>query len=81
MYHSIGSSGSLQKGITEIVTASTGNAACSLACLGASARLKIVIFAPESAPRQLIQIQVYNAELHKVQGSYDDAFQSRFGIY
>ena len=67
----------LQKGITEIVTASTGNAACSLACLGASARLKIVIFAPESAPpAKLIQIQVHNAELHKVQGSYDDAFKA-----
>ena len=65
----------LQKGITEIVTASTGNAACSLACLGASAGLKVVIFAPQNAPpAKLIQIQVHNAELHKVDGSYDDAF-------
>ncbi len=67
----------LQKGITEIVTASTGNAACSLACLGASAGLKVVIFAPQSAPpAKLIQIQVHNAELHKVDGSYDDAFKA-----
>ena len=67
----------LQKGITEIVTASTGNAACSLACLGASAGLKVVIFAPQNAPpAKLIQIQVHNAELHKVDGSYDDAFQT-----
>jgi threonine synthase len=58
------------KRITEIVTASTGNAACSLACLGASAGLKVVIFAPQSAPpAKLIQIQVHNAELHKVDGS------------
>ena len=65
----------LQKEITEIVTASTGNAACSLACLGASAGLKVVIFAPQNAPpAKLIQIQVHNAELHKVDGSYDDAF-------
>jgi len=65
----------LQKGIKEIVTASTGNAACSLACLGASAGLKVVIFAPQNAPpAKLIQIQVHNAELHKVDGSYDDAF-------
>ena len=67
----------LQKGITEIVTASTGNAACSLACLGASAGLKVVIFAPQNAPpAKLIQIQVHNAELHKVDGSYDDAFKA-----
>jgi len=67
----------LQKEITEIVTASTGNAACSLACLGASAGLKVVIFAPQNAPpAKLIQIQVHNAELHKVDGSYDDAFKA-----
>lgn len=67
----------LQKGITEIVTASTGNAACSLACLGASAGLKVVIFAPQNAPpAKLIQIQVHNAELHIVDGSYDDAFKA-----
>ena len=67
----------LQKGVTEIVTASTGNAACSLACLGASAGLKVVIFAPQNAPpAKLIQIQVHNAELHKVDGSYDDAFKA-----
>ncbi len=67
----------LQKGIKEIVTASTGNAACSLACLGASAGLKVVIFAPQNAPpAKLIQIQVHNAELHKIDGSYDDAFKA-----
>jgi len=67
----------VQKGIDEIVCASTGNAASSLACIAASAGKKAVIFAPESAPlAKLIQIQVHGAELHKVQGTYDDAFKA-----
>jgi threonine synthase len=62
-------------GINEIVCASTGNAASSLACLCASAGKKAVIFVPASAPAaKLAQIRVHGAELHKVQGTYDDAF-------
>ncbi len=62
-------------GIEEIACASTGNAACSLACLCASAGKKAVIFAPAKAPvAKLVQIQVHGAELHKVDGTYDDAF-------
>lgn len=65
----------VQKNIMEIVAASTGNAASSLACIGASVGCHIVIFAPESAPpAKLIQIQAYGATLHKVKGTYDDAF-------
>lgn len=67
----------VQKGITEIVAASTGNAASSLACIAASVGKKAVIFAPASAPAaKLIQIQVHGAELNKVQGTYDDAFKA-----
>lgn len=67
----------VQKGINEIVAASTGNAASSLACLAASVGKKAVIFAPASAPpAKLIQIQVHGATLHKVKGSYDDAFKA-----
>ena len=62
-------------GINELVCASTGNAASSLACLCAAAGKQAVIFAPASAPpAKLAQIRVHGAELHKVQGSYDDAF-------
>jgi threonine synthase len=62
-------------GIDEIACASTGNAACSLACLCASAGKKAVIFAPAKAPAaKLVQIQIHSAELHKVDGTYDDAF-------
>ncbi len=67
----------VQKGIGEIVAASTGNAASSLACLAASAGKKAVIFAPESAPEaKLIQIQAHGATLHKVKGTYDAAFKA-----
>lgn len=62
-------------GLDEIVCASTGNAASSLACLCASAGKKAVIFAPSKAPvAKLVQILVHGAELHKVDGTYDDAF-------
>jgi threonine synthase len=67
----------VQKDVNEIVAASTGNAASSLACIAASVGKKAVIFAPESAPSaKLIQIQVHGAELHKVKGTYDDAFKA-----
>ena len=62
-------------GIDEIVCASTGNAASSLAALCASCGIKAVIFAPASAPvAKLTQIKVHGAELHSVKGTYDDAF-------
>ncbi|MDD3281903.1 MAG: pyridoxal-phosphate dependent enzyme [Candidatus Cloacimonetes bacterium] len=62
-------------GIREIVTASTGNAASSLAAISAAAGIKAVIFAPSSAPMaKLVQIKVHGADLHLVDGTYDDAF-------
>ncbi|MCK9558216.1 MAG: pyridoxal-phosphate dependent enzyme [Candidatus Cloacimonetes bacterium] len=62
-------------GIREIVTASTGNAASSLAAICAAAGLKAVIFAPAAAPQaKLVQIKVHGAKLNLVEGSYDDAF-------
>ncbi len=67
----------VQKGIAEIVCASTGNAASSLACIAASVGKQAVIFAPKSAPpAKLIQIQVHRATLNKVDGTYDDAFKA-----
>lgn len=64
-------------GIKEIVCASTGNAASSLAAICASAGIKAVIFAPASAPlAKLVQIQIHGAELHKIAGTYDDAFKA-----
>lgn len=58
-----------------IVCASTGNAACSLSAICAAAGKKAVIFAPAKAPvAKLTQILIHGAELHKVNGTYDDAF-------
>lgn len=64
-----------EKGVDTLVTASTGNAAASLAALCAFARRRAVIFAPASAPEaKLVQIRQHGARLFRVDGTYDDAF-------
>lgn len=61
--------------IDEITVASTGNAGSSMAGIGASAKQKINLYIPESAPEaKLIQGQQYGANLTKVKGNYDLAF-------
>lgn len=65
-----------RRGIKEIVTASTGNAASSLAALCAASGIKAVIFAPANAPKaKLVQIKVHGATLNLINGSYDDAYK------
>lgn len=62
-------------GIQEIVLASTGNAASSMACIGAAAGIKIKVYVPKSAPiAKRVQILQYGAELVEVDGTYDLAF-------
>jgi len=62
-------------GLKEIALASTGNAASSMACVGAAAGLKITVFLPVSAPAaKRVQVLQYGAELREVQGTYDQAF-------
>lgn len=62
-------------GIRDIVVASTGNAASSMAGIGAAAGLNVRIFVPENVPRaKLIQSLQYGADVTKVPGTYDDAF-------
>jgi threonine synthase len=59
-----------------VVTASTGNAASSLAAVCAAADKKAIIFVPESAPKaKLLQMFIYGADVRKVKGTYDDAFR------
>jgi threonine synthase len=59
-----------------ITTASTGNAASSLACLTASLDMKTVIFVPETAPApKVAQLLVFGATVIMVKGTYDDAFE------
>ncbi|MFN3412250.1 MAG: pyridoxal-phosphate dependent enzyme, partial [Exilispira sp.] len=59
-----------------IVVASTGNAASSMAAIGAANNQNIYIFAPSSAPSgKLAQILQYGAKLFLIDGTYDDAFE------
>lgn len=62
-------------GIQEIVLASTGNAASSMAAVGAAAGIRVKVFLPASAPiAKRIQVLQYGAELVSVDGTYDKAF-------
>lgn len=62
-------------GLREVIVASTGNAAASLACVAASAGLRAVIVVPQTAPpAKLAQILAYGATVYRVAGRYDDAF-------
>ena len=63
-------------GVEEIVLASTGNAASSMAAVGAAAGLRIKVFLPAKAPVvKRIQILQYGAELIPVDGTYDKAYE------
>lgn len=62
--------------LDQIITASTGNAACALAAVCAAEGKKAVIFVPHTAPvAKLTQLRLYGAELHIVKGTYDDAYR------
>ena len=62
-------------GLREVALASTGNAASSMACLGAAAGLKVTVFLPKSAPAaKRVQVLQYGAELREIDGTYDRAF-------
>ena len=64
-----------EKGYKTIYCASTGNAASSLAGLGASTDLDIYIFLPASAPiAKLSQLYIYGAKVIPIDGTYDQAF-------
>jgi len=59
-----------------VVTASTGNAASSLAAVCAAAGKRAVIFVPKAAPRaKLAQMLLHGAVVVPVEGTYDDAFR------
>ncbi|MCL5028161.1 MAG: threonine synthase [Bacteroidetes bacterium] len=61
--------------VNEIVVASTGNAASSMAGIAAAAGQKAFIFMPQNAPKaKLIQCLQYGATLIPIKGDYDKAF-------
>lgn len=64
-----------QHGLKEIALASTGNAASSMAGVGAAAGIGVTVFLPSSAPAaKRIQVLQYGATLRQVDGTYDLAF-------
>ncbi len=66
----------VREGISDVVVASTGNAASSMAGIGAAASLGIRIFIPSSAPRaKRVQSLQYGARVVPVDGNYDMAYE------
>jgi threonine synthase len=62
--------------IKNVVVASTGNAASSMAGVGAAAELDVTIFMPAGAPKaKQIQALQYGAKVELVDGTYDEAFE------
>ncbi len=65
----------LEKSVTTVTAASTGNAASSWSAFTALAGLEAIIFVPQNAPKaKLAQLLLYGAKVFQVQGTYDDAF-------
>ncbi len=65
----------LEKGVSTVTAASTGNAASSWATFTAMTPLQNIIFVPETAPRaKVTQLLLFGATVLQVQGTYDDAF-------
>ena len=62
--------------IPSVITASTGNAGCALACVAASSsKVTATILVPKSAPAgKIAQLLAYGAKVLLVDGCYDDAF-------
>jgi threonine synthase len=62
--------------IADVIVASTGNAAASLACIGAAAGIQVTILVPRTVPSaKLAQILAYGASVYRVDGTYDDAYR------
>lgn len=65
----------IEIGVEAITTASTGNAASSLAGVSASVGLPAFIFVPETAPKaKIAQLLVFGSTVFALKGTYDDAF-------
>ncbi len=65
----------LQHGLKDIIVASTGNAGSSMAGVAAAAGLNVRLYLPASAPvAKIVQAMQYGANVIKVEGTYDDAF-------
>ncbi len=66
----------LKHKIKEIAVASTGNAASSMAGVGAAAGLKVTIFLPEFSPKaKMVQALQFGAKVNRVRGTYGEAYR------
>ncbi len=64
-----------RRGLHHIACSSTGNAAASLAVLGARAGFQSTIFVPATAPEaKLAQLLLHGASVERVDGTYDQTF-------
>ncbi len=72
---SVGVLHATQHGAERIASASTGNAASSLAGFAAMAGMPATIFVPERAPEpKIAQLLVFGADVRRVRGSYAQAY-------
>ena len=72
---SIGVARALMEQAPTITAASTGNAASSVSLFAACAKMRAVIFVPETAPQaKIAQLLIFGAEVLAVRGTYDQAF-------
>ena len=61
--------------IPSVITASTGNAGCALACCCAPTSVAATILVPKAAPAgKIAQLLAFGAKVMLVDGCYDDAF-------
>jgi threonine synthase len=64
-----------EKGLSVVSAASTGNAGCSWACMGAASGMDVIIYVPKTAPRaKIAQLRVYGADVRIIDGNYDKAY-------
>lgn len=62
-----------EKGIDEVVVASTGNVAIAYAAYGARAGIKVWAFFPQATPNEKMrEAALYGAEIIKTTGTYDE---------
>lgn len=72
----VGVAKALEAGARTLATASTGNAASSLAGACAAAGLEAVIFVPKTAAEgKVAQLLIFGATVFQVDGTYADAFR------
>lgn len=72
---SVGVLHAMQRGVTRVSCASTGNAASSLAGFAAVAGVPATIFVPACAPEpKVAQLLIFGADVRRVRGTYEQAY-------